>query len=90
MEIEFGELEEARPEVRLRPDENKHFAIAPIFEPDSDDLPIFVDLDSLADMEDHALTDTSVELGGVMLGGQYEDEDGRPFVVITDSLRAKH
>lgn len=90
MEIEFGELEEARPEVRPRPDENKHFAVAPIFEPSSDDLPIFVDLDSLADMEEHALTDTSVELGGVMLGGQYEDEQGRPFVVVTDSLRAKH
>jgi proteasome lid subunit RPN8/RPN11 len=41
-------------------------------------------------MEEHALTDTNVELGGVMLGGQYEDENGRPFVVITDSLRAKH
>ena len=90
MEIEFGELEEAQPEVRLRPDENKHFAIAPIFEPDSEELPIFVDLDSLADMEEHALTDTSVELGGVMLGGQYEDENGRPFVLISDSLRAKH
>ena len=90
VEIKFGELEEARPEVRLRPDENKHFAIAPIFEPADEDLPIFVDLDSLADMEEHALTDTSVELGGVMLGGQYEDENGRPFVVITDSLRARH
>jgi len=90
VEIEFGELEETRPEVRLRPDVNKHFAIASIFEPDGADLPIFVDMDSLADMEDHALSDTSVELGGVMLGGQFEDENGRPFVVITDSLRAKH
>ncbi len=90
MEIEFGDLEETRPEVRLRPDENKHYAVVPVFEPTDDDLPIFVDLDSLADMEEHALTDTSVELGGVMLGGQYEDEQGRAFVVITDSLRAKH
>ncbi len=90
MDIEFGDLEEARPEVRLRPDENKHFAVASIFDPVDEDLPIFVDMDSLADMEAHALTDTDVELGGVMLGGQYEDANGRPFVLITDSLRAKH
>ena len=41
-------------------------------------------------MEDHALSNTAVELGGVLLGGCYEDEQGRPFVVITDSLRAQH
>ena len=41
-------------------------------------------------MEAHALSDTRVELGGVVLGGQYEDEQGRPFVVIADTLRAQH
>ena len=59
-------------------------------EPREDELPIFVDLDVLADMEQHALSDTSVELGGVLLGGRYVDADGRPFVVITESLRATH
>ena len=41
-------------------------------------------------MEAHALSDTSVELGGVLLGGQYEDQTGRPFVLVSDSLRAAH
>src|SRR5262245_25919176 len=41
-------------------------------------------------MEDHAQSDTTVELGGVLLGGVHEDEDGKPFVVVTDSLRAQH
>src|SRR5687767_8759547 len=41
-------------------------------------------------MEDHAQSDTTVELGGVLLGGHYEDNDGQPFVVVTDSLRAQH
>lgn len=90
LDIEFGELEEARPEVRLRPDENKHYAVAAVFSPRDDDLPIFVDMDAINDMEEHALTDTSVELGGVMLGGQFEDDEGRPFVLVTDSLRAQH
>jgi len=89
-EIEFGEVEEAPRETRLRPDRNKHFAVVPVFAPDDGDLPVFVDVDAACDMEEHALTDTGVELGGVLLGGHYEDSDGRPFVLVTDSLRAKH
>ena len=89
-DIQFGELEESRPEVQLRPDQNKHFAVVPFEVPRENDLPIFVDLDVMRDMESHALEDTSVELGGVLLGGQYEDEDGNEFVIVTDSLRAQH
>ena len=89
-EIQFGEVEQASPQEHLRPDRNKHFAVAAYETPVEGELPIFVDLDVLHDMEDHALSDTSVELGGVLLGGQYEDAEGRPFVVITDSLRAEH
>jgi proteasome lid subunit RPN8/RPN11 len=88
--IQFGELEQTPPEVRLRPDCNRHFAVTAVNALRERDLPIFVDLDVMRDMEDHALSDTSVELGGVMLGGQYEDQDGRPFVMVTDSLRAEH
>jgi proteasome lid subunit RPN8/RPN11 len=90
LEIQLGEVEEQKPEVRLRPDFNKHFGVVEIYAPQDDELPVFVDLDAMRDMEDHALSDTSVELGGVMLGGQYEDEEGRPFVLVTDSLRAQH
>jgi proteasome lid subunit RPN8/RPN11 len=89
-EIQFGEIEQAAPERALRPDENRHYAVVAYGEPAESDLPIFVDLDVLAEMEDHALSNTSVELGGVLLGGCYDDERGRPFVVITDSLRAEH
>lgn len=89
-DITFGEVEEQRPAPNVRPDRNRHFAVVACGEVAADDLPIFVDLDVLGDMEAHALTDTTVELGGVMLGGQYEDEEGRPFVVVTDSLRAEH
>lgn len=90
MDIQFGDLEESAPRSELRPDQNKHYAVASVGEPDPSDLPIYVDLDVMLDMEEHALTDTDVELGGVMLGGQYEDDERRPFVVVTDSLRAKH
>lgn len=88
--MQFGDVEEAGREVQLRPDQNRHYAVVAVHKPEDVDIPIYVDIDVMRDMESHALTDTSVELGGVMLGGQYEDEDGNPFVVVTDSLRAEH
>ncbi|MCA9206017.1 MAG: hypothetical protein KDA59_23350, partial [Planctomycetales bacterium] len=90
MDIEFGELEHTQPVVQLRPDRNKHYAVVSCGSPDENELAIFVDVDVMRDMEAHALDDTSVELGGVLLGGQYTDEEGRPFVLVTDSLRAEH
>lgn len=89
-EIEFGDVEQAAPKRAMRPDEDRHFAVVPYGEPREDELPIFVDLDVLADMEQHALSDTSVELGGVLLGGRHIDSDGRPYVVISECLRAAH
>ena len=89
-DIQFGEVETARPQKQLRPDQNKHFAVVAYGTPRDGELPIFVDLDVVADMELHAESDTSVELGGVLLGAHCEDEDGNPFVLITDSLRAEH
>jgi len=89
-DIEFGEVQQYQPAVHRRPDTNHQYAVCPVHAPLPDDLPIFVDLDVMCELEDHALDDPSVELGGVLIGGQYRDEAGRPFVVITDSLRAKH
>jgi len=90
MDMQFGDVEEAGPDVQLRPDQNRHYAVVPVHSPEDADLPIFVDIDVMRDMESHALTDTSVELGGVMLGGQFEDDEGNAFVLVTDSLRAEH
>lgn len=89
-DIQFGDVEHAEREQVLRPDRNKHYAVVEVESMREGELPVFVDLDAMRDMEVHAQSDTSVELGGVLLGGQYEDEDGNPFVLIVDSLRAKH
>jgi proteasome lid subunit RPN8/RPN11 len=89
-DIEFGAVEHAAPQRALRPDEDRHFAVVPYGEPRDDELPIFVDLDVLVEMEQHALSDTLVELGGVLLGGRYVDAAGRPFVAVTECLRAQH
>ena len=89
-EIQFGDLEESEPQRELRPDQDAHFATAMVGNVGDDELLIFVDLDVQRDMEAHALSNTRVELGGVMLGRQLIDDEGRPFVVISDSLRAEH
>jgi proteasome lid subunit RPN8/RPN11 len=89
-EIQFGEVEETQRLPRLRPDRNKQLAVVACGSPDPHDLPIFVDLDAMREMESHARSDRRVELGGVLLGGQFEDDAGQPYVVIQDSLRARH
>lgn len=89
-DIHFGEIENEPPQSHLRPDRNRHFTVASVYQPRDRDLPIFVDLDVMRDMEEHARSDTRVELGGVLLGSQCSDDEGRPFVVVTDSLRAQH
>ncbi len=88
--ISFDDVEQPPPRRGLRPDENKHFAVVAYGEPVAGELPVYIDMDVLADMEHHALSDTRVELGGVMLGNQMEDSTGRAFVTITDALRARH
>lgn len=90
MDIEFGKLQEVKPQVALRPDQDGQLLVAAIGQARSRDLPIYVDLDVMREMEAHARSDTRVELGGVMLGFQRIDSEGRPFVVVSDCLRAEH
>ena len=89
-DIQFGDLEESQPEKRLRPDQDSHFAVAVVGSPADDDLRVFADLDVVRETEEHAASEPHLELGGVLLGGQHEDQAGTAFVVITDSLRARH
>jgi proteasome lid subunit RPN8/RPN11 len=89
-DIQFGKLEQEGPQPRVRPDRDRQYAVVGSGAPGDTDLPIFVDLDVMRDMEGHARTNTRVELGGVLLGGKFVDEDGKPFVVVSEALRAEH
>ena len=96
-EIEFGEVEQAAPNRALRPDENRHFAVVAWGEPKDGDLTIYVDLDVMADMEDHALSDTAVELArteGVSIEfvhAQSEDDIfGDDLQMLTGQFHAEH
>lgn len=89
-DIQFGNLEHTQPLRALRPDESRQFVVAPFGEPSESDLPIFIDLNAHAEMDRHAASDTSVELGGVLLGRACCDERDQPFVVVNDCIRAEH
>jgi proteasome lid subunit RPN8/RPN11 len=90
-EIVFGEMKVREPERRPRPDRDRRFTCVAYEVPGPADVPIFLDRRTADAIERHALSDTSVELGGILLGKECLDTaTGFPFVWITQSLEAKH
>src|SRR4051812_32947141 len=90
-EIVFDEVQYREPDRRCRPDRDRRFACLAYELPGSEDLPIFLERQTADAIERHALRDTSVELGGILLGKECLDErSGQPFVWVTESLEAEH
>jgi proteasome lid subunit RPN8/RPN11 len=90
-DIVFGEMKVREPERCTRPDRDRKYACMAYEVPAPIDLPIFLDRRTADTIERHALSDTSVELGGILLGKECVDPaTGQPFVWITQSLEAKH
>jgi proteasome lid subunit RPN8/RPN11 len=90
-EIVFGEVRYREPVRLRRPDRDRTWACLAYEVPAPDDLPIFLDRATADEIERHALRDTSVELGGILLGKEcVDDQTGAAFVWVTRSLEAKH
>jgi proteasome lid subunit RPN8/RPN11 len=90
-EIVFGDVRYREPARALRPDLDRRWACVAYEVPTPADMPIFLDLAAADAIERHALRDTTVELGGILLGKECVDEQtGLPFVWVTRSLEAKH
>ncbi|HEV3121797.1 MAG TPA: Mov34/MPN/PAD-1 family protein [Isosphaeraceae bacterium] len=90
-DIVFGDVSFREPKRLPRPDLDRRFASIAYELPRPDDLPIFLDVETADAIERHALRDTSVELGGILLGHECVDEEtGQAFVWITRSLEAQH
>jgi len=90
-EMTFGDVSYREPERRRRPDRDRRWAALAYELPGPDDLPIFLDLRTADRIERHALRDTSVELGGILLGKEcVDDQTGEPYVWVTQALEAKH
>lgn len=89
-EMSFGEIQVSQPENGLRPDQDPHYAVVAVGQPAVDPLRIYVDLATCCAIEEHLSGDTSIELGGVLLGGQFIDDEGHPFVIVKEALDAQH
>jgi len=90
-EMVFQEIVYREPVRLRRPDRDCRYACLSYQVPAPSDLPIFLDHRAADAIERHALSDTSVELGGILLGTKcLDDITGAPFVWISQSLEAKH
>ena len=90
-DIVFEEVRYREPVRTRRPDRDRRWACLAYEVPGPGDLPVFLDRAPADAIERHALRDTSVELGGILLGKECVDDlTGEPFVRVTRSLEAKH
>lgn len=90
-EMVFGDVRFREPHKLRRPDRDRRWACLAYEVPAPGELPIFLDRLTADAIERHALRDTSVELGGILLGKEcVDDQTGEPFVWVTMSLEAKH
>ncbi len=89
-DIEFGDVRARGPTTSLRPDEQHYYVVVATASIDPQDLPIFVDVDVMRELEQHAASNLDMELGGVLIGRQLIDPSGSPFVVVEDSIRASY
>jgi proteasome lid subunit RPN8/RPN11 len=90
-EIVFGEVRFREPVRMRRPDRDPRRACVAYGIPREGELPVFLDRRPADSIERHALSDTSVELGGILLGKEcVDDETGQPFVWITEAIEARH
>ena len=90
-DILFDEVSYREPQRLRRPDRDRNFACLAYGTPGPEDLAIFIDRRTVDAVERHALSDTSVELGGIVLGRECVDEEtGKPFVWISEAIEAKH
>lgn len=102
-DLQFGDVQtrQSKAGPPPSPDRDGHFATAVVARQPASPQPsssppasvpteVFIDLDTFLDMHQHAAEDTSLELGGILLGRRGEKADGTPLVIICDSLRARH
>lgn len=90
-DIQFDEISYREPQRLRRPDRDRRFASLAYGTPGPEDLAIFIDRQTADEIERHALSDTSVELGGILLGRECVDEEtGNPFVWVSKAIEAKH
>jgi proteasome lid subunit RPN8/RPN11 len=90
-DIVFEDVTYREPRRVRRPDRDRRFTCIAYELPAPGDLPIFLDRKPADAIERHALRDTRVELGGILLGQEcVDDVTDEAFVWVTEAIEAKH
>jgi len=87
IQIELGDVSYKAAEQKRRPEDDRSLAVVPYGQPDSSGTAIYIHEHALRNIEAHAASDQSVELGGALLGGVFRHGQAQ-FVEITDSIIA--
>ena len=88
-EIQLGEVRRLPPALQSRPDRRIDCSVVRCGSSDEPGVPVFLSYNGLQRLCEHIWSAAEVELGGVLVGDQCHDEQGNPFVVMTDSLAAQ-
>ncbi len=87
IQIEVGEAVRRHILRKSSPLSDPTKAVVPYDSPDTDQIPVFINDQVLQRMERQAAADKEHEIGGVLLGGFYRNDEGS-FVEITDYVEA--
>lgn len=87
-QIEIGEAVRRHIGRRSSPLNDASKAVAPYDSPDTDPIPVFISEEVMKSIERQTNSDKEREVGGVLLGGFYRNDDGS-FVEVTDFIEAE-
>jgi len=87
-QIEVGQAVRRHIIRRSSPLKDRGRAVLPYDSPRADPIPVFVSEEAMRAMERQAAADKEREIGGVLLGGFYRNDEGS-FVEVTDLIEAE-
>lgn len=88
VQIEVGGAVRRHITKRVSPLSDPGKVVVPYDSPDEDPMPVFISEEVMKAIERHSLSDKEREIGGVLLGGFYRNDDGS-FVEVTDFIEAE-
>ncbi len=88
-QIELGQASRRHIENKKSPLRDGGFTAAPYDQPDTGPLAVFISDSSMRAIERHVSSAKDREVGGILLGGFYRDDQGS-FLEVTEIIEARH
>jgi len=88
-QVEVGEAVRRHISRRSNPLDDPGKVVAPYDSPDTDPIPVFISEEVMKAIEQQTLSDKEREVGGVLLGEFYRNDEGS-FIEVTDFIEAEN